>query len=505
MAKVSDPIKQISSDGLERDDAADVTAAGSAPTAVRGAVILGRSGITRATVGLVMMLSAPALVEKLLEAAIGLTDTVVAGHLPGNSAQVAAATAAVGTMTYLQWFVGIMTSAFGVGATAIVARAVGAGQISAARRAAGTAVAGALLVGLVIAVIFFFGAATVTRLAGLDGLAAVYGTQYLRIMAITICLQTAGQIGMACLRGAGDTFRPMLITGAIALVNGIASPAFTFGWFGAPAWGIQGNAFGTLLAFLVSGVATLALLISGWAGLRLRMLHFRLDFDLLRRILQIGLPSWVEGMLLWIGQFSIVILVINVNDRAIGIHGVTMAAHSAVLRIESLAFLPGFGFGIAASALVGQFLGAGLPRESRRSAFIALRLAFLTMTLAALPMVIIPRLMLAGLVNSPDVIEVGKWPMVLAGLAQPGFAIAIIMSSALRGAGQTIFPMITTILGMFVVRVPILLLLGWLFTRAGHPSWGLIAVWWGIFLDLCFRAALNTVEFLRNKWMHVHV
>ncbi|MGD0137349.1 MAG: MATE family efflux transporter [Tepidisphaeraceae bacterium] len=457
----------------------------------------------------VFKLALPSLVESIFSLAIAFTDTFVAGNgrIPSHNA---AAAAAVGTMTYMQWFAGLMTQALGVGATAIVARAIGARRPRVANRVAGTALSSALLVGLVVAIFLFAFARPSIRACGLEGQAADFALRYLKIMVITICLQTAGIIGMACLRGAGDTFRPMLITGAIAVINAITVPALAYGWFGLPALDIRGNALGTMTAFAISGVATVILLLSGRAGLRLHAANFRIVPHVLWRILRIGFPSWAEGMLLWLGQFAIVILVINHNDAALAtffslplaeISGITLSAHTDVLRVESFAFLPGFGFGIAASALVGQFLGNGQPLQARRAAKMANRMAFATMTLAALPMVLFPGTLLRWVVNDAHVAEIGRWPMILAGLAQPGFAIAIIMGSALKGAGETVWPMISTIVGMCIIRFPLVVIASYfIFPHMRHPEWGLIAVWIGIFADLNFRAILNGIIFRRGKW-----
>ncbi len=473
---------------------------------MKAAARRGREGMGPATYGTVFWLALPTLIENLLLVAIATTDTVVAGHMSESATVNAAASAAVGTITYLQWLMGILTSAFTAGCIAVVARSIGAKRIRVANRVAGTVLTAAFLMGLVLAVLVEVFAPQIVWASQLEGQAAVFGVQYLRIMAITICLQTVGQIGMASLRGAGDMVRPMLITGTVAAINAVLVPALAFGWFGLPAWGIRGNATGTMLAFLISGVGVTVVLLSGRAPLRLRWRHFRLVPHVLWRVAKIGLPSWMEGLLLWVGQFLIVVFVINRNDAALGVVGGTMSAHSTVLRIESFAFLPGFGFGMACSALVGQYLGARMPEEAKRATAMANRLAFGLMTLLALPMVVMPGVLLGWMVDSPPVVRVGIWPMVIAGLAQPGFAVAIIKGSALRGAGETVWPMISTIVGMFLVRFPPVLFLAMVvFPRMGHPAWGLVAVWIGIFVDLNFRAVFNWIVFVRGKWVGVEV
>ncbi len=458
-----------------------------------------------ASISLLLSLALPTLIEQFLSAGIGFTDTLVAGHT-GNTAELhAAAAAAVGAMTYLQWFAGLMTAAFNAGAMAVIARSIGAKRPRLANRVAGTVCSGAILVGLAIALLFYSGAPfLVGFLFRLRGLAAELGIQYLRIMSFTICLQTLGQVGMACLRGAGDTFRPMLITTAIFLVNIVASPALTFGWFGLPAMGIRGNAIGTLLAFAAAGLTTSYFLLNASSGIHLRLRHLRIRPHLLRRVFKIGIPSWLEGCILWGGQMLIVNLVTDPTDRALGASGTTIAAHAATLRIESLAFLPGFGFGIACATLVGQYLGATKPDEALRATRLANRMTVFTMSLTALPMVFFPKLMLGLLVDSPLVIRAGYIPLLLAGLAQPGFAVSIVMSSCLKGAGDTVSPMLCSLTGILLRATAVFPLMA-LFTHWGHPDWGLIAVWMAINLDLNFRAIYCGWVVHRGKWKHLKV
>ena len=202
-------------------------------------------------------------------------------------------------------------------------------------------------------------------------------------------------------------------------------------------------------------------------------------------------------MLLWGGQFLIVIFVINSRNDP---NGYLLAAHNAVLRIESISFLPGFGFGIAASTLVGQYLGAGKPEAARRAAKIANMLALITMTVLALPMIFFPGFMLSLMVNSPPVIKVGFWPLVLAGLSQPAFALAIVLSGALKGAGETLLPMMATVSGILVVRWAVLAIgLYWLFKHGMHHE-NLVAVWVAIFIDLNYRGIFNAIVFARGHW-----
>jgi Na+-driven multidrug efflux pump len=127
------------------------------------------------------------------------------------------------------------------------------------------------------------------------------------------------------------------------------------------------------------------------------------------------------------------------------------------------------------------------------------------MTVAALPMILFPHFLLSLVVKSPPVVALGVWPLILAGVAQPGFAIGISKGSALKGAGETIWPMIATIVGMFAVRMPIVIAGLWLMERQGMAGKALLAVWAGILLDLSFRGGFNWIGFARGTWRHKQV
>ena len=116
------------------------------------------------TVGAILTQAMPSVMEQVISVAIGLTDTIVAGHTGNTDAYRAASAAAVGTMTYLQWFAGLMTAALGTGASAIVARSIGAKDPDTANKTAGTVCSAAFLIGIAVAAFLFLCGAA----AGLD-------------------------------------------------------------------------------------------------------------------------------------------------------------------------------------------------------------------------------------------------------------------------------------------------------------------------------------------------
>jgi len=121
------------------------------------------------------------------------------------------------------------------------------------------------------------------------------------------------------------------------------------------------------------------------------------------------------------------------------------------------------------------------------------------MTAAAAVMVFLPHYMLHFLVDSNDVVNIGVIPLILAGLAQPGFAVQIVKAAALRGAGDTIYPMLATVSGI-LLRIIVVVTCISILSYYGQAKWGLTAVWIAIFIDLNYRAVFNTFAYRTGKW-----
>src|SRR3954468_13542689 len=120
----------------------------------------------RALLRYLLALAAPVVVEQVLSMTVGLTDVWLAGHLRSNSAE---ATAAVGSISYFLWLIGLITGTINAGSTAIIARAIGARHKSLANKVCGQSVAAAMLLGLTLAVLLFVFSESVARFTGLRG------------------------------------------------------------------------------------------------------------------------------------------------------------------------------------------------------------------------------------------------------------------------------------------------------------------------------------------------
>ena len=443
----------------------------------------------------VLLLALPAVGEQVLNTLVGLADVFLVGHL--NSAAAArlgynstAALAGVGLANWVVWLMTVLFMAVSVGSTALIARAKGAGDHESVNRVLRQSLLVGLLMGLLAMLIAAFLATSAMNLLGADSDVVPLGTTFLHIVAVSMLPAALLFIGTAALRGAGDTRTPLYLMLGVNAVNILLSWLLVNGNFGAPVLGVAGSAVGAAVARGGGGLVLMGLLLRGHSGLKLS-LDPRPDWNMLRRILSIGAPSGGEQLVF---QGALLIFTRFVT----GLGTVSYAAHNVVLNIESLSFLPGMGYAIAATTLVGLGLGAARPEEAEASAYEALRQGTVMMTVLGLIMVLFPHQLIGLFVADPVVAETGAAAMRVAGLVQPPLALNFVMSGGLRGAGDTRWPLYTKIISTWGVRLPtVFLLLG--------LGLGLTGVWIAMGADFVVQALLALWRFRTGRWKTVRV
>jgi Na+-driven multidrug efflux pump len=235
----------------------------------------------------------------------------------------------------------------------------------------------------------------------------------------------------------------------------------------------------------------------GRSGLRLRWSGLALQREPTRRVLRIGLPAASDGAVMWIGQFLFLMIVarLGTGDLQVAYY----AAHMIGVRLEALTYLPATAWSIAAATMIGQNLGAEQPARARRAGHEAALQCGLLAGVVALVFFFGARLLFALMHQDPTVQDVGVGPFRVLAWFQPLLAISIVYTGALRGAGDTRFPLLITFVGVTLLRLP---LAWWLGVTLG---WALLGAWLAMCADFVLRAALTSGRFARGKWIRVKV
>lgn len=459
------------------------------------------------TLSRALALAGPAVGLQSLILLVSLTGRWLAGNAGTTAADQLALQGAQTTCFYLSWMIGSFGILASAGATALVARLVGAGDRGAANRAMHQAILVAGVVAVAGWLLCAFGLDGLLRALNLDGAAGGHARDFLHVMLLLLPFQLVSNTLNASLAGAGDTRTPLWIGLGTTALN---LPLAWIGFRGLGDWpgvGLAGIAWGAGLSQGLGTIALVALLVRGRSGLRLRARLLRPDRGLLGRLLRISLPAAAESAAMVAGQMVFLSVVNRLGDAARGAHGIA-------LGWESLAEMFGMAFGVAASVLVGQNLGAGRPDEARRSGLVAYGCGAVLMVAGGVVFHVFARPLFEFYCPRPEqapVVAAGVPVLQLVAFAMPALAACHIFSSALRGAGDTRSALLVTTLGFFAVRLPLTFLAcEEVVHLPGGPTLtglglGLYGCWIAMLADLWVRGGLFAGRFIFGRWDRTRV
>jgi putative MATE family efflux protein len=457
-------------------------------------------------------LALPVLAEESLNLLVAYTDWFLAGRfLPGEGPK-----AAMGLVAYVLWMLPSLFSIVGIGALAIVARLIGAGQRQEAVHVAGQALIVGVMaaaIGMALAVIC---GGTFVGAMQLRGEAAVLATRYIHILAPAIPFVMLEQVGTACLRGSGDTVSGLIARVVVNIVNAVLSTTLVTGLGLFPSYGWDGLAIGTATGHCVGGSIILYRLLWGRGGIHLGRAiasgerqgsrQLLIDPPTIRRILRIGIPGGID---VWSVLTCHLVYVAIINSLGT----LAQAAHGLGLQIEAMSYLPGSAFSVAAATIAGQALGAADQRRAVRGVLLCTGAAAAIMSVAGLVMFIEGEWLAAFFTGQRDELTtlVGRLLKIVA-ISCPALAILSVILGALRGSGDTRFTLVITFIGLVGIRLPGACLLAWPevpipFTDLSLPgaNLGVAGAWWAMVIDVMLRSALAAARFAQGGWKRIRV
>lgn len=438
----------------------------------------------------VFFLALPVLGEQVLNFLVGFYDVYLAGHLTTHVGT--EATSAVGVAAYVGWLATMLFAVVGNGTTALVSRAWGSQDYEQANRVANRSAVLSMISGLIFMLLILPSAPWLVGFMGLKGETAAIAVRYLRIDAIGLIFTSFSLVMAAAFRGSGDMKTPMLVFGTVSVVNVIISTMCVHGWGVIPALGVDGIVIGTLAARVCGGLFLFVLFLHGQSGLSLKFKQLQVRGETVNRILAIGIPSALEGMVMWLGHALFLRVISSIGETE-------FAAHIIGVRVEAITYLPAVAYGAAAATMVGQSLGAkDRERAARAGHEAALQCSvlgiFITLwfTLGAEGIYTMMHQDLA-------VRAVGIPAFRVVGLFQIPLILSIVYFASLRGAGETRFPLYVAMVTTYLVRIP----LGYFF--GVYMEMGLMGAWIGMNGDMFVRGVIATWRFWSKRWISTAV
>lgn len=434
----------------------------------------------------VWQLAWPTMALFALHSLVGVVDFMFVSSLGTE------AIAGVGIALQIHFFSFAVLTAVTTGTMAIVSRECGAGNMEEAARATHCSVALSVVGGILIMAVIPWSEPIVAVLQVEPEVAALGGT----CLAILLLFQIpfAIEITLAqALRAAGDVRTPLIVGSLTVLLNVVLDYALIFGELGAPELGAEGSAWATGFVFLFAATVMAAL----WQRdkLILPMLGWRASMTraLSWRLLRIGLPTAVEQAIFSGGLLIFMGIVSSFSTAAI-------SAYLIGVRILSFCFVPGMGFSMAASTLVGQNLGAGLPKVAERLGWRSAINAVAVMGGLGLVIIVFARPLanVFGAVGQETIDLTVSFIWIL-GAAQPAMAVEFALGGGLRGAGDTRFPLVVVLTGLLVFRLGLAVVVA-------KPLFGTVeAVWCCLLADWSVKAVLLSWRFASGRWKRIEV
>ncbi len=440
----------------------------------------------------VFKLVGPVMLEQLLISSMGVVGMVLASRLGKD------AVTPIGMVDALHFLFMLFFTSVASGATVIVAQHYGRGEVASANEVARQAMATSVAIAVaLVGILFFTGVPLVDLLYGKQSAEIAAGIpQYLIPSLFSYPALAIVTTGCGVLRGSGDTRTPMSITTLMGLLNMALSALLIYGvdfnLFGLhiyiPRFGVMGAALAILIARIVGAVLISYVLLKGQRVIRVSFKAFRVRMDVQRALFAIGIPVTAESVLFQVGKLITSIIIVSCGTTHVN-------ANIIAGSVFSLICIPGNAFAVAVMPIVGQSVGkCDYPDARERLLFVnwmsSLGLLLTNALMAALAWP------LAYLYTTDaEVAAITVQMLYVVAVFMPiSWSASFVLPAGLRGAGDTNYSMVTSIIGMWLFRVLLGYILGIL------CQMGAVGIYLAMCTDWLVRGTLYYIRVRGSRW-----
>lgn len=435
----------------------------------------------------VLKLAWPIIVQQLLVNGMLLVDTLMLGFYSTTSL------AASGVADPLLFSARMVLMAIPIATTAMVARAIGENNLAKARHNAAVSLSAGLLIGIIVSLIGYQLAGPIIKLYLKTPEIIYEATLYFKLVISVFVFNYLYLIATSICRGAGDTRTPMLISIGANILNVIGDYLLIYGKFGCPELGIKGAAISTMVSSVIECTALIIFIFTRHSKVPMNLTSFvTIKIEQFKTLLRVSIPAAIEPFIIQMGMLLFLKMVTQLGEASI-------AAHRILLRIEGISFMPGIALSIACAAIVGQSLGAQKIDSAKAGCRESNKLALFIMCTCGIIFVAIPSFLLGLFTPDKAVIAIGTGCLMIAALEQPFIGYTMVHRGALQGAGDTRSPIWVAIIGVWLVRLP---LIYWLTLVKGY---GLFSIWATTPIDWAVRALVFRILYRRGRWKEIKI
>ncbi|MGE7091424.1 MATE family efflux transporter [Lysinibacillus sp. NPDC048646] len=423
----------------------------------------------------------PIFLEVFLFMLMGLADTFMLSALSDN------AVSGVGAANQYIHIAILILEVVGNGASIVVSQYLGSRRYFEAAKISALAVTMNLCVGLIMSVVFFFGASRLMTMMNLKGEVLIYAQSYLVIIGSFIFLQAIINALAAVIRVHGWTKQTMYVSLGMNVLHVVLNYGLIFGNLGMPELGVKGAAISSVIS---RGLAVIVFLWLLYQVMEVRVkleYYFTYSKEYVQKILNIGLPSAFEQVLY---QFCQIIFLYY----ATYLGAETLAARQYAMNISMFTYLFAIAIGTGTAIIIGRNVGAGKKEEAYHQLWSSVRAAFIFTIIMVVAVTLFRTQLMSIFTDNPEVIAIGASVLVLSILLETGRTMNIVVINSLRASGDARFPVKIGFLSMVCMSVP----LGYLLVFV--LEWGLVGIWLAISADEWLRAIIVYFRWKSRKW-----
>lgn len=394
----------------------------------------------------IIIFALPLAASSLLQQLFNSVDVAVVGHFANKEALAAVGSNAPVINLLINLFMGIS-----MGANVIISNHIGQNDKRSIKDAINTVSLVALISGFILMIVGQLVARPILELIDTPESVLNLATQYLRIYFCGMPFFMIFNFSSAILRSMGDTRRPLYILLIAGIVNTVFNLIFVICFH----MSVEGVAIATCIANMISAALIVRILMHEDEPYKLEIKKMRIEWRELKRMLQIGVPAGVQGMIF---SFSNVLLQSAIN----GYGAAAIAGSAASLNYESYCYFIMVAFDGAAISFIGQNYGAGNNERVKKVFRICMTTSFVLCLACNLIITWQHNLFLSVFSTDPDVLNFGSQRLYIALATQSIACFYEITGASLRGMGKSMLPTLITVFGTCILRII------WIFGVAEH-------------------------------------
>ncbi|RKD87915.1 MATE family efflux transporter [Mangrovibacterium diazotrophicum] len=425
---------------------------------------------------LILQFSIPLVLGNIFQNLYNIVDSVIVGNFLGKEALGAVGASFPIIFTLISMVIGI-----GSGASTVISQFFGAKQVDQVRRTIDTIFTFFLFASILVTLIGILCSKSIFLLLQLPDEMLPEAVTYLNIY-LTGMFFFFGFAGISSiLRGMGDAKTPLWFMILSTVVNIFFDLLFVVVF----KWGIEGVAFATVVAQAIAFFSATWYLNKKHPVINLSFRKYIFDREIFKSCVKIGLPTGFQQSFIAFGMMAIMGIVNTFGTNAV-------AAYTAAMRVDSFAKMPALTFSSALSSFVGQNLGAFQEKRARKGLKITIGFSLAYAVFISIIIIVFGKYIIQIFTPDQHVIAIGQDYLVIVSSFYLLLSIMFSLTGFLRGAGATFIPMLTTLLSLYLVRIPLAF---WLSGKIGVNG-----IWWAEPAGWFIGMVILIVYYFTGRW-----